>query len=88
MVIYEVLKDRLQILWKHQRISELQGGRGRSENYLYEVRDLATEDMIHGTREVREREKTYWAICKAALLEKVSLGSITFKFKFNKYSTT
>lgn len=31
--------------------------RKRSNNYLYKVKDLATEDTIHETHEARERER-------------------------------
>lgn len=77
--VYEILRDWLWVLWKHQKTSELHDSRGGSKDYLYKGRDSATEDIIHGTCEVKEKQKAYWPACKAVLLEKVRLGKTVFK---------
>lgn len=79
MAAYEILRDPLWVLWKHQKTSELHESRGGSKDYLYKGRDSAIEDIIHGTYEVKDKQKAYWPVCKAVLLEKVGLQRTVFK---------
>lgn len=54
MTVYEILSSM-----KHQKLSELHEGRGESKDLLYKGRDSATEDIIHGTHEVKDNRKAY-----------------------------
>lgn len=79
MAVYEILRDWLCVLWKHQKTPELYESRGRSKDYLCKGQDSATEDIIHGTHEVNDRGKAYWPVSKAVLVEKVGLRKSVFK---------
>lgn len=57
---YEILRDRpIESSVKHLKTSELHESRGGSKDYLYKGKDSATEDIIHGTREVKDKGKAY-----------------------------
>lgn len=79
MAVYEILRDWLWVLWKHQKTSELGESRGWRKDYLCKGRDSAIEEIIHRTCEVKDKGKAYWPVSKAALLEKVGLGRRVFK---------
>lgn len=83
MAVYEILTDWLWVLWKHQKTSELHESRGGRKDYLCKGRDSAIEDFIHGTCEVKDKEKAYWPVHKAVLQEKAGLERTALKWKFH-----